>query len=328
MKKLILFDDLKSQILFCAQFFHNLNKFYFLYPRYYDFMIKSLLFKNDFKIENEYKENKIIIILEASYFYENHNLNELKLKGEKIFLSSKNIDSKDFLTFKINFKYEKEVENIYKFKNSINLNIENLSEASYCNFSLFLKTINHTKILKRKNNNKKIKLFLDNFKAETLKENDFFKIKHRNKDFILPYKYYLKKGDTSLIILNKNEFLENYYFLYLYLLYKNEIFIDGIYMISEENKRYCLKGLTNLDKEFYEIDPISFNETSYFIKNLYKNKRSSKIRKSSYGFSFQYINKDNDLINKIIKTIKKNEIIKIENKNCQNCKKYRICQIF
>ncbi len=216
-------------------------------------------------------------------------------------------------------------ENKKIIKNRIKISLNALTSVSYCEFYYFLNTFREKHNFIKINNN--IDFLLNQFDKNSVFENKIFNLSYKNYHFVVPTKYFIKTKDLTLVILNKHILSENYVFICLCLFILNDINPDGIYYFDNNEKYHSLNGLTNLDKDFSNVDPNLLSTLTYCVNKLKKNKKTSKINTKSKGFHFSEIEVDK-ILNSLIKIINKGEFQKHLTQKCNYCPINNKCNTF
>lgn len=200
-----------------------------------------------------------------------------------------------------------------------------LTSVSYCEFYYFLNTFRDQHDFIKINNN--IDFLINLFDKYSVSENKIFHFKYKNYNFVVPTKYFIKTNELTLVILNKHVLSENYAFICLCLFIENGILPDGIYYLDNDEKYHSLNGLTNLDKDFSNINPNILSTLVYCVNKLKKNKRTNKINTKSKGFYFSQI-EAGKILDRLIKTILKGRFKKETSQKCKYCKIRNKCNTF
>ena len=210
-----------------------------------------------------------------------------------------------------------------KTKNNINLN--NLTLVSYCEFFYFLNIFRvNNEFIKLSNN---IDFLLNSFDKSSVFENKKFYLKYKNYKLIVPTKYFIKNDEFTIVILNKHILPENYALISLCLFIENNIPLDGIYYFNNNEKYRSLDGFTNLDKDFSNINPNILSNLIYCIDKLKRNKNSNKINSKSKGFHFKEI-ETSKILDNLIATLNKQEFKKERSNKCEHCILKNKCNTF
>ncbi len=320
-----LFNNFEEQVLFAIKNIEKINDYNIIYPKYYNFFVKHLFKKNSININNNGNKN---LFLGCDDLLKNKEIKEEELYEENVIIfASSELKNKSFINIKLYLKEETLKKKLFSLKIPPLFDYKNLIAASFCPFSVYLINLYNLNL----NDNSIDNTFLESTylpKFQNDYDENFEKhIKIFDKEITMPCRYHCKDSEGEVYIFNKNVFDMNSIYVSLCLLKSENVDINGVYYINNEEKHNCLKGLTNLDIGFKDIDPFSIENESYIIEKLFKNDKSDKIKTTSLGFKNSYLDWSK-IINNLLLILKNNKFSKQKIPNCKICKFSDLCELY